>query len=473
MMLRKVDPKQRFKLGKIKLEVTNDKLVGDAGLGTILELFDSSPLSKKFAECLPKRISNNSHGSYRMGLMMLASLIHGDDCIDDIEEEFSENPSAEAYFKGKIPVAKTFGDFLRDFTVENIDDLAKFLTTMGYSLREDLNKNLEQPFTPAKKPTFNVDSTVHEQHGDKIEGCDTNYNGVWCLNSEVVYDELGLAYAGVLQRGTTKPGVDGPKLLDQVLVHLRKKKIESPFEKLAHVNGDSAYGFEEFIRVVQSHHASFTIAARKNIPWEEQIDKITDWVEWKYSAKDVDKYLRRKKTLPPRLLGRWHWSPSWAPQLKFPIIIKREWKQDPVFEGSGSWHHHAIITNEDLHLHSYQEMYERYLLRSNMENFIKEAKVNLDAYHMPCLSFAANHAFLLLILIAQNILRWVSLSVKPDKPMYAKKLRRKFIFQPGKVVKHARQLALKVSKKFKQEVELLKERMGLNSEKSPQILSTA
>jgi len=473
MMLREVDPKQGFKPARIKLDVTNDKLVGNAGLGTIVELFDSSPLSKEFAKCLPKRVSNNTQGSYRIGLMMLASLIHGDDCLDDIEEEFSDSPSAEAFFKGKIPVSKTFGDFLRDFGPEHLEALSQFVTTMGYSFRKDLNKNLEAPFTPNEKPTFNVDSTVHEQHGDKIEGCDFNYNGLWCLNSEVVYDELGLAYAGTLQKGNAKPGVDGPKLLDQVLVHLRKKKISVPAEKLAHVNGDSAYGFEEFIRVAQSHHASFTIAARKNIPWEEQVEKITDWVEWKYSARDVDKYMKRKKPLPQRLLGRWHWSPSWAPQLKFPIIIKREWKEDPVFEGCGSWHHHAVITNEDLHLHSYQEVYERYLLRANMENFIKEAKVNLDAYHLPCLSFAANHAFLLLILIAQNILRWVSLSYKPDKPMYAKKLRRKFIFQAGKITKHARQLALKVSAKFKQEVELLKERLGLNSEKSPQLCSTA
>ncbi|MGE3680319.1 MAG: IS1380 family transposase [Bdellovibrionales bacterium] len=473
MMQREVDPKQGFKLGKIKLEVTRDKLVGDAGLGTIIELFDSSPLSKEFAKCLPKRVANNSRGSYRLGLMMLASLIHGDDCLDDIEEEFCDNLSAEAFFKGKIPVAKTFGDLLRDFEDEHIEALSQFLTTMGYALRKDLNKNLEAPFTPNEKPTFSVDSTVHEQHGDKIEGCDFNYNGIWCLNSEVVYDELGLAYAGKLQTGTTKPGVDGPKLLDQVLVHLRKKKISVPFEKLAHVNGDSAYGFEEFIRVAQSHHASFTVAARKNIPWEEQIEKITDWIEWKYSAKDMAKYSRRNKPLPPRFLGRWHWSPSWAPNLKFPIIIKREWKEDPVFEGCGSWHHHAVITNEDLHLHSYQEVYERYLLRANMENFIKEAKVNLDAYHLPCLSFRANHAFLLLILIAQNILRWVSLSYKPDKPMYAKKLRRKFVFQPGKLVKHAGQLTLKISQKFKQEVESLKERLGLNSEKSPQLFSTA
>src|ERR1051325_4812778 len=129
MMFREVDPKQGFKPGKIKLSVTKDKLVGNAGLGTIIELFDSSPLSREFARCLPKRVSNNSLGSYRLGLLMLASLIHGDDCLDDIEHEFSENPSAEAFFRGKIPVAKTFGDFLRDFDDADLAELSKFLST--------------------------------------------------------------------------------------------------------------------------------------------------------------------------------------------------------------------------------------------------------------------------------------------------------------------------------------------------------
>ncbi len=466
MMLREIDPKQGFKLGRVKLKVTKDKLVNEAGLGTIVELFDSSILSKEFAKCLPKRYSNNTSGSYRLGLILLSSLIHGDDCLDDIEAEFSDSPSASAFFRGKVPVAKTFGNFLRDFTDENIEDLSQFVTQMGYSIRSHLNKNLPKSFKPNEKPTFSVDSTVHEQHGDRIEGCEYNYNGVWCLNSEMVYDELGIGFAGKLQTGTAKPGVDGPKLLDQTLKHLRQKKIASPFEKLAHVNGDSAYGFEEFLRVAQSHHATFTVAARKNIPWEPEVEHITEWQEWKYSIKDIDKFNRRKKEPPKRLLARWHWSPSWAPQLKFPIIIKREWKEDPYFEGAGNWHHHAVITNENLHLHSYQEVYERYFTRANMENFIKEAKVNFDAYHLPCLSFRANHAFLLLIMIAQNMLRWVSLLTKPDKPLYAKKLRRKFIFQAGKLTSHARQLTLKVSQKFKEEVDRLKEAWG-----SPETIS--
>ncbi|MGZ3782624.1 MAG: IS1380 family transposase [Pseudobdellovibrionaceae bacterium] len=474
MKRQEIDPKQGFEVKNVKLGVSKGNIVSNAGFGTIIELFDKSPLSKEFAKCLPQRKSNNSHGSYRIALIMLASLIHGDDCLDDIEEEFGDNPSAEAFFKGKIPVAKTFGDFLRDFEDEHIDGLNQYLTVMGYTIRNHLSATLPEKYRPKEKPYFAVDSTVHEQHGSKIEGCAYNYNGVWCLNSEVVFDEMGIAYAGILETGNTKPGTDGPKLLDQVLAPLRGQKLQAPHAKVAHVSGDSAYGFEDFIRTMQKHHVIFTIAARKNIPWESEIEKLqeSDWIEHKYTVDEILKLQKRKKEPIPKYYARWYWTPSWAENLKFPIIIKKEWKEDPVFQGAGHFHYHAVITNEDLFHNSYQSVYSRYLMRANMENFIKEAKINFDAYHLPCLNFKANHAFLLLLLIAANILRWVSLITKPEKPLYAKKLRRKFIFQAGRLVSHARQLTMKVSKKFKEEVDRLKEAWGAKPiTVSPQISS--
>lgn len=382
--------------------------------------------------------------------------------MDDIED-LADIPSAEVFLGGKVPVAKTFGDFLRDFDEAKIQGLNHFLTSMGHEIRKHLKLALPEEYAPKEKPHFSVDSTFHEQHGNKIEGCAFNYESRWGLNSEVVFDEMGIAYAGILESGNTKPGTDGPKLLEQVLLPLRGEKLKVPSAKVAHVSGDSAYGYEEFIRVCQAQGASFTIAARKNIPWFDQIEKFvdSDWTEWKYSAKDFDKWTKKKKSPPLRFLSRWHWQPSWAPQLMFLILTKKEWKADDEFTDSGSWHYHAVITNEDLTRHSYQEIFERYLVRSDMENFIKEAKMNFDAYHLPCLKFNANHAFLLLLLIAFNILRWVSLVHKLDKPFYAKKLRKKFIFQAAKFVSHAKQLWLKVSKKFKEEVDRFKEAWGL------------
>ena len=473
MMLREIDAKQGFSVKKLRLEVTRERLVGNAGLGTIINLFDKSSLSQEFARCLPKRESNNSRGSYRTALIMLASLIHGDDCLDDIDEEFSGNASVEEYFRGEIPRSRTFGNYLRDFDESHLAKLQKFLVTMGYRIRGNLkNQNLDD-LSPSELPFFSVDSTFHEQYGDKIEGATFNYEGRYGLNSEVVYDEVGIAYGARLLTGNAKPGVRGPEILGEVLEPLRGKKIDNPFEKVAHVSGDSAYAFEEFINVCQSHHATFTIAARGNIPWEKEVEHIESWVKWNYSSAEIKKLTRGGRSLPERYLARWYWSPSWGPNLKFPVIIKKEWRHDPVFENTGYFHYHAVITNEDLFKHSYQELYSRYQKRANMENFMKDAKMGFDAYHLPCLKFNANHAYFLFLLIAQNMLRWVAVLSQPSKPHYAKKLRRKFIFNAGKVVSHARSLTLQVSEHFKKEVEKLEAAWGLMPDIKPPRYSSA
>ena len=80
---------------------------------------------------------------------------------------------------------------------------------------------------------------------------------------------------------------------------------------------------------------------------------------------------------------------------------------------------------------------------------------------------------MLFVLIAHNLLRWIAIIEEPTKPLYAKKLRRKYIFSPGKLVRHARQLVLKVSVKFKEVIEQLKEAWGKKPEIVPQQFSTA
>jgi DDE family transposase len=96
------------------------------------------------------------------------------------------------------------------------------------------------------------------------------------------------------------------------------------------------------------------------------------------------------------------------------------------------------------------------LKRGNAENFIREEKYGFDLLHMPCLTMRANHAFLQLAMVAHNILRWVALVQNPEKPHFSKKVRRRYIYIPGKIIKHARQLILKIPVRYHEEVKRLK-----------------
>lgn len=473
-MLRKNDPRGKFRIPNIKLEEDKGGLVGQAGLQAILRIFDTTSLGKELAACLPEDGSNRSFGNYQLGLLLIASLMTGHDCLDDIEK-FIDDDLVEYLFGGRIPTPKTLGNFLRRFNDEQIEKLKLFLTKMGYTLRDHSMR--VHKHKGDKIPHFKIDGTAHEQHGSKIEGTGwmktSRHNSVFGLASQTVFDELGFNYAGELLPAS-KPKGNPVKLLNQVLSPLKGKKINNPFEKVARVSGDSAFLTEKNIRCVQSHNAIFGFAAPRTILWQNHLES-RNWIEWNYSSEQIKKLTRLKKEPTECYVARWHWTPGWSNEmLKFPVIIKKEWRSDEVFgEDCGSFHYHAVATNEGLTHKSYQHVIEQYRPRADVENMIKEFKIGFDAKHLPCQKFSANEVYFLFVLIAQNLIRWVALLEQPDKPHFSKKIRHKLIIAPGRVLSGSRQFVLRVKKRFKKEVDKLLEAWGSEPVRIPLYFSTA
>ncbi|MCB9024725.1 MAG: IS1380 family transposase [Bdellovibrionaceae bacterium] len=438
-----------------RYEVSNKAIVSRGGLQALLHIFDSTSLGKELAKCLPEDGSNRSFGNYGLSLLLIASLLSGHDSIEDIEE-FDDDELLEELFDGKVPTPKTLGNYLRRFEKEHINALKKFLTTMGYTLRAHTRK--VHPHKGEELPHFKIDGTAHEQTGRKMEGVGwmktSREKFVFGYSSLTIFDELGFCFAGELLPAAHPKG-HPVELLDQVLSPLRGKKIKNPFEKVAHVSGDSAFLIEDFVLACQAHQASFTIAAPKTINWHTQIDEDSKtWVEWEYGPEELKKLKRKKQEPAECYVNRWHWRPSWSDKkLMFPVVIKKQWREDEVFGvACGHFHYHAVATNYDLSQRSYQSVIERYRPRADVENMIKEFKIGFDAKHLPCLKMSANEVYFLFVLIAQNLIRWAALLEQPDKPHFAKKLRRKLLTAPAQVLTGSRQLTLKVKAKFLREV---------------------
>lgn len=474
VMHRDEDNRRGFQIPNMKFKESKRPLVSRAGLQALLHIFDSTELGAEFAKCLPVAGSNRSYGSYQLGMLLIASLLSGHDCIDDIEE-FDDDDLVETLFGGKLPTPKTLGNFLRSFSEQNITDLKLFMTKFGYTLREHVLKT--HPHKGEEIPHFKIDGTVHEQHGKQMEGCGWMKvsDGVskYGYASQVVFDELGFCYAGELLPAAHPKGHPA-KLLEQVLSPLRGKKIENPFVKVAHVSGDSAYLIEDVIRALMSHHAVFTIAAPKTINWHNQLENAA-WTAWDYSPEQIEKLRKKKRTPQECYLSRWFWQPGWSEQkLLFPVVIKKEWREDDVLgQACGSFHYHAVATNRDLSRQSFQSIIEEYRPRADIENQIKEFKLGFDAKHLPCLKMSANETYFLFVLIAQNLIRWAAVLEQPDKPHFSKKLRRKLINAPGLLLTGGRQFALSVKQKFLKEVTRFLAAWGSQPVTIPSYFSTA
>ena len=433
-------PKEPWKPREFIYEFTDEDLTASAGLGPLIDLFCASPQFAALAKCLPERRSNASFDTTQFALSLLSGFWYGHDCLDDLEE-FEGDPGVEEKLED-LPSARAVGDWLRDFTPEHLEKLNRFLTKQALSCRKQLAS--DAPLT------IDIDSTAHEQSGQKMEGLAFNYDGKWCLDSLVAFDELGLGYRMDLRPGNTFSANGSPAMIDAIFSNL-------DFKAEKHFRGDSAFCSEDMIRTCLAKGAKFTITAHGNTGWEGQVPEITSWVPWAFSAEEQEKAASRKSFLPKIELGSFLYQPGWSENLRFFCVVKRTWVEGEDLFGQGHWKYYAVLTNRNLLYQSLQSVMEHHAKRGNSENFIREEKYGYDLKHFPCQKLSANHAYGLLALIAHNFLRTIARLHRPDKPHYAKKLRRQFIFLPGKLVKHARQLVMKIPRRFQKEVLLIRE----------------
>lgn len=490
-----------------KLMATKDKLTAAAGLGTLMELFDSSELKHEFIQCLPIRNSSRSAGSYLLALATMASFIYGHDCLEDLDE-FRDDPSLKSLFGDKTVAARTIGDFLRDFDAEHLIKLNHFLNKQSRYVMSLYQEHLPEAFKP-NQLIIDVDSTSHIQHGEKMEGLAYNYKKEWCLDSQVSFNQMGLCHGFQLRSGNTKSGVDSESLIRQSF-NDAKTQVQRKFGKKDFFRADSAYCKQDVIKTLIELGVQFTLTAHDGTTgWKDLLQNTgLHWQPWIYTDEELIKAEARKTILPKIEVTRFFWTPSWSEKqdskLVLPIIVKRTWNKNAEQESQGSlfyndsfdhqdpWDYYAVVTNFQLDtaidkltasttsdenqkqkFWSIQDVFEHHQKRGNSENFIKEEKYSYDLKHFPCLKLNANYAFGLLAMVSHNILRWVSVMTKPDKPHYSKKLRRRFISIPAKLVHHARQVFLKMMAKNLKEVLFLRETLGLKSEKIPLQFSTA
>jgi hypothetical protein len=300
---------------------------------------------------------------------------------------------------------------------------------------------------------MDMDSTFHEQCGEQMEGLNWNYKNQWGLESQVTFDEWGFCHGVQLRPGNTKSGVDADRQIQQVFDRMK-------FAEEKYFRADSAYCYSDVIKALINKGVKFTLTAHDaTTQWESHIPEITEWKPWIYSEEEIKKAQKRGKILPLVEIGRFLWTPGWAPNIRLWVIVKRTWQEGEqlgMLPLPGQWKHYGIVTNFDIFYDTMQSVMQWHYLRGNAERYVREEKYGYDFHHLPCQSLKANHAFLLLGMISHNILRWVALVQRPDKPHFSKKIRRRFIYIPGKIIKHARQLILKIPTRFYKEVHLFK-----------------
>ena len=421
----------------IRYESTEQPISGSAGLGFITDLFYDDPLFENFRRCLPERKSNASYATELFAMTTILSILEGHDCIEDISA-FEHDPFVMEKLGGSIPSTFAMGDYYRDFKSEHREKLNDFLRVFARRMRRQV--------APGEPLVVDIDSTAHVQRGLKMQGVQWNYKKQWCLDSLAAWDELGYCHGMELRPGRTFSSQGAPELIKKVFNHLKHGDLK-------YLRADSAFHSKKCVLACIQAGAKFTITAHRNSTWEDKVKAgtITQWTPWEYSLEELKKAAKQKVKLPTVELGSMVYQPGWSESLRFYIVVKRTLVKDK--KGNEVWKHYGIVTNWNLFRLKLQTLVEFHQKRANSENFIREEKWAYDMLHFPMQKLHANHAYGLLGMVAHNLLRTIALLQNRKQPLFAKKLRRKFVHIPGRLVRTSGRWWIRIPDLYRKEVE--------------------
>ncbi len=392
-------------------------------LANLLKLRSGHDMS--FLSCKTKKRRESEAKKFKT---LLFSFIHGAQCLDDLDDLREDSLFRE--ITGGC-ASTTVGDWMRSFSSRQIELLSEAHTELAFKLRAMLPKD-------DRDLIITMDSTPHEQTGKKMEGVAWNYKDMWCLDSQNAYDQYGLSYGFHLRPGNTYSGNGAVSMIEQIF-------SRAPISMRRFFRADSAYGNMGIYNALINKNVSFVIALKENV-YRPLLTKNKEVMKWKKSKMTFFNSTNCEVAtvqypLQGLAMGKKYLRVVF---LRAPIESS---EQTDLWEGK--YRYYALVTNMFEHEKSADGVIAFYRQRANAENFIKEQKYGFDLKHFPCKKLDANRVYGLVGSMAYNIVRFTSFFITKNG-CFSKRVRRKLLYIPGQVVKHARRVHIKVQEKHKE-----------------------
>jgi hypothetical protein len=377
-------------------------------------------------------------------------------CLRDMNQRALDS-GFQALCGERVLSDKSYGDFLREFSGNQIDELNRQLAMSAYLSRAAVKRN-------QKSMIFDFDSTSNQQFGEKMEG--VAYSGekkFECLSTMHVFDELGNKYYVDVRPGNTHTSDKISKIIHMVLNQMPRKGsyaaeelnfpwLNKVYKKNFRVYGraDAGYSNSEFMNACLAKDVGFVVRLKADM-LAPHIWKIKNWKDPKAkkikkkrrdgSIELVDKTIRFYDDRDCEIGSTIYTSSLVAKPLR--LVCLRAKKKGCLGISEEDYDYFAWASNIGEHEMNNEKLIYFYRKRGSAENYIREIKNGFDYHHYPCLKLNANRAYALIGGFAYNVMRLIALLDNPDKPHFAKAIRNKILFLPCQVVRTAGQVYFK------------------------------
>ncbi len=408
-------PQQDF-----QLKITSDCITPKSGLVVFFEAARAMGLLSKIDQLFPRPGSNRGIQARDYVMSIVLMFLGGGRFMEDIRQIKDDNGLLKLCGIRRVPSPDAIALWLREE-----DNLNRLLRIMEYLNAEIIKHSETEEFT------LDVDATLTES---KKGDAPMNYEGFHGFSALLGYlPELDLCVVDDYRTGNVSPQTGIKEQL--IYTHKLFKKLR---KKLRYFRSDSAAYQAAIFNECFRRGIAFTITADQDIAVKAIIAAIPaeDWqpLHDRHGVKTDREYATTVHTMNKT-------------EESFTLIVQRcQGKQTSLFD-EYKYRYYVIATND--YERDAQELIHFHNQKGSSENYHKELKSGFGLEYTPTQELAANAAYFRLGVIAYNL----SVAVKRFvlKGDWIKKtittLRWQLIFIAGKVVTHARQLFLNLSRR--------------------------
>ena len=433
----------------IKLETTDKHLSSYGGLFLVRALLDELRLGLHVSEYLPKTPKKNIETSDKFEALLLGFIL-GNDHLDDWDE--NKKDAAYLAIQDRTFGSKCLGDYLRSFSGLNITELRREMINLSFLLREKLDPHMGRFI-------LDLDSSLHQQYGKKMEGVEFCYKKFKALDSIMAFDELGLPYWHEVRPGSTYTSNGCGQIIHEIFDRMPNMNRKERRELRRIVRGDSGFFTSEFFNACKAKNAGFVCAAKKTDGVKDKIHRIKNWTA---QDQNDDKRILATGRRECEIGHIAYHTKGYDGHLRL-VVMRAKKQPEPgvIYTDFTEYDYFPFVTNMGLHEFSDTDLIKLYRGRGNAENMIKEQKYGFDLKHFPCQKLNANKAFGLVASIAYGLTRFLALSSPTKKKTkdgvkeivsFAKKLRNRCLMIPAQIAHHAGSVIFRFEQHYYEEV---------------------
>lgn len=422
---------RRRPAASIRVEGSSDKLTRSAGLVRLRSFVEKLGLAARL---------NRDFGDLKVGPAVVYSVpfslqvvldlcLLGEERIYGIEH-LAVDPLLEHLHGDAVPSLSTLYRDLERLDSERIRRLEAIVVEQGLAELRD-----RRP----REVHLDIDSTVLELFGAQegaVPGPNPVYRGRPSYHPLLArVEELDTVVAAELRHGNTGIGAAEVPFIQRAIRNVRAAVGASC---IIHVRIDAAADCAEILKALDDEKVLYVIKGRLTSDAKEALQVVRKW-----EPLDDDKAEPTEEVAELEFQrGTWK-KLGVSPRV---VALRSRCRQgsgqrdlfvDPDLKGF------VWLTND--REAQIAELAKRYDLRAGIEPLIGELKYGFGIGKVSSSSFDANHVFFLLKLLAHNLVRRYTRAVHPEfAKMRVPWLRRLLLAIPGRLVKRARRVTLRV-----------------------------